>query len=120
MDKPTFDELIALYTNDPEAFEHLRHALIEMEISDAPPQFQRRLRGLQFQVECAKETSKTPLASCIKLQSMMLASAKELRGVVQYHYGPDTQPHKQKSLTVAESATETNNIIEFIKRTPNS
>ena len=51
MELPSFDELKKLAQSDPEQLEKLRTELIEDTISSAPAQHQRRLRGLQFQVD---------------------------------------------------------------------
>lgn len=87
---PTFDDFVALLASDPEGFEALRTTLIENEIANAPLKDQRRLRGIQFQVDCARRASKNPIASCVKIQKMLHESAEELKSLVQYHCAPPT------------------------------
>lgn len=82
MSIPTFDTLLALLDQDPVAFERLREKLIEEEIRDTPPETQRRLRGLQFQIEGIRQTSKNPLDCCVKIQRAMDKKLEEFRKIV--------------------------------------
>lgn len=79
MKLPEFDELVQMAKNNPEQFEELRETLIEDVISSARSSSQRRLRGLQFQIDVARKKAKTPLAACIQISSMMHESFAELR-----------------------------------------
>ncbi|ABM20342.1 hypothetical protein Maqu_3271 [Marinobacter nauticus VT8] len=112
---PTFDDFVALLASDPEGFEALRTTLIENEIANAPLKDQRRLRGIQFQVDCARRASKNPIASCVKIQKMLYESAEELKSLVQYHCAPTDSPTNQmdfgvKALTPPQTS---NNILQF-------
>ena len=51
MDFPSFEELLELAKNNPESLERLRQRLIDQTIRQAPLNDQRRLRGLQFQID---------------------------------------------------------------------
>jgi hypothetical protein len=79
---PCFDDLVALYKRDVEAFEQLRIRLIEQLILSAPERMQKRLRGLQFQVEMERRKARTPLGACIRLSQMMRESMLELEAVL--------------------------------------
>ncbi len=46
-----FDAWVALYESDPDEFERRRAALIQSIIDRAPKRQQRRLNGLQFQID---------------------------------------------------------------------
>ena len=112
---PTFDDFVALLASDPEGFEALRTTLIENEIANAPLKDQRRLRGIQFQVDCARRASKNPIASCVKIQKMLYESAEELKSLVQYHCAHTDSPTNQmdfgvKALTPPQTS---NNILQF-------
>lgn len=74
-----FDEWMALYQSDPEAFEHRREALIQKTINNAPEEHQRRLNGLQFQVDMERRRSDSPLQSCMQISSMMWERFDDLR-----------------------------------------
>ncbi|HBF07931.1 MAG TPA: DUF3135 domain-containing protein [Gammaproteobacteria bacterium] len=68
-----------LAKEDPEALERLRQEAIEDLISNAPEQHQRRLRGLQFQVDMERQRAKNPMDSCIKISRLMHDSFSKLR-----------------------------------------
>lgn len=76
---PDFDTLVKIAKHDPDQLETLRHRLAASTISSAPKSLQQRLRGLQFQIDSTRHTSKTPLASCIRISAMMHESFSELR-----------------------------------------
>ncbi len=57
---PAFDTLRYLAEHDPERLEHLRQALTELLISRSPEESRQRLRGLQFQSECAHHPRTQP------------------------------------------------------------
>jgi hypothetical protein len=88
MDLPSFDDLMSLYINEPARFDRLRERIIEDEIASARLKDQRRLRGIQFQIECIRTTSKTPLASCLKIQQLMHSSSRELISLLRFHSDP--------------------------------
>lgn len=75
---PTTDELIKLAEQDPQALEDLRQREINALIDSAPADMQRRLRGLQFQIDAKRQLSKTPMAACIAISQMMFDSVYEL------------------------------------------
>jgi len=66
-----FDHWLALARDDPAAFEAERRGLIEALILRAPPVRQRRLRGLQFRIDMERRRARTPMAACVRIQSLM-------------------------------------------------
>lgn len=66
-----FDAWSSLAHSDPNAFEALRAQFIDEFIRRAPPQRQQRLRCLQWRIDQIRRTSRTPLAACLRLSSMM-------------------------------------------------
>jgi len=54
---PDFDELAELASTDPEQFEVLRAQLLEQCVQCAPPSMHRRLRGLVFELDAARQTA---------------------------------------------------------------
>jgi len=66
-----FDEWAQLARRDPQAFEARRRAAIEVFIHNAPARRLRRLRGLQFRIDLERRRAGTPMAACIRLNSMM-------------------------------------------------
>lgn len=68
-----------LARTNPEEFERRRIALIEEVIASAPPDIQRRLRGLQFKVDAERGRASNPLSATIRISRMMWGSFAELR-----------------------------------------
>jgi len=68
---PNFDELLILAKKDPAKFESKRREYIESFFADIPEERQRRLRGLQWQIDQARLLARTPMASCLNMMNMM-------------------------------------------------
>lgn len=94
---PTTDELIKLAKQDPEALEALRQREINALIDSAPAQMQRRLRGLQFQIDAKRELSKTPMAACMAISKMMFDSVYELNDALNGTKDGDTNTRDTSS-----------------------
>ena len=67
---PGFETLRLLAETDPERLEQLRHRLTERLIANAPERSQRRLRGLQFQIEARLRLAPNPVAACIAVSGI--------------------------------------------------
>ncbi len=78
-----FDYWSRLAQEDPATFEEQRSDLLEEFILEAPPDLRRRLRGLQWQVDQARERSGTPLGACLRLSKMMWDSVLGERGLLE-------------------------------------
>lgn len=76
---PSFDTLRDLAQNDPTELERLRIELCEQLIHEAPQQYRRRLRGLQFRIDMERRKAKSPMAACITISGMMHDSFDKLR-----------------------------------------
>jgi hypothetical protein len=76
---PSFDEMVRLAKNDPETLERIRLKLIEETIAEAPENCQRRLRGLQFQIDMERRRASNPMGACIKISKMMHDSLYTMR-----------------------------------------
>ena len=75
-----FDYLCTLYKTDPEEFEAIRKKIIDDAIKSARESSQRRLRGIQFQVDAKRRIHKnTPYVACMEVSKMMHQSFDELR-----------------------------------------
>lgn len=81
-DLPGFDQMRALAQSNPEALERLRKQEVENVINSAPEHMQRRLRGLQFQIDCKRRAQKSPMGACIALSNMMHESLLRLNVVL--------------------------------------
>lgn len=82
---PDFDTLMELAEKDPAAFDQLKAEAVEDTISSASADSQRRLRGLQWQVDVELKKAKTPMEGCVKVSEMMHDSLWELRMVLENH-----------------------------------
>ena len=83
MDVSDHELLERLARDDPPAFESLRNELIAELIDSAPEECQRRLRGLQFRLDCIRRLTHTPLAALIKMQALMWESFLEMEQELQ-------------------------------------
>lgn len=79
---PSFDELMKLAQQDPNKLEIMRQEWIEETISQAPENFQRRLKGLQFQIDMERERANNPVSSCVRISQMMHEGLANLRDVL--------------------------------------
>lgn len=76
---PSFDELMRLASQEPDKLEGLRKNWVDDVITSAPKNFQRRLRGLQFQIDMERERASNPVSSCIRISQMMHEGLANLR-----------------------------------------
>lgn len=76
---PDFDTLLERHKNDVKALDQIKKEATEAFISNVPKKSQRRLRGLQFQIDMELRRSKSPMDGCIRISNMMHDSLAELR-----------------------------------------
>ena len=77
---PSFNELLKLAQEDPEALEKFRQEQVELIINQAPIKNQQRLRGLQFQIDAQRTLHpNSPMGACLKISQMMHDSCDNLR-----------------------------------------
>jgi hypothetical protein len=81
-DLKTFDQMKMLAKSNPEALERMRLQEIENIIASAPEHIQRRLRGLQFQIDCKRNMQKSSMGACIAISKMMHESLHKLNAVL--------------------------------------
>ena len=68
---PDFDTLQTMARHDPTGLERLRLRLVHELIASADPARQRRLQGLQFQIDMERRRAPNPMAACIRLSTLM-------------------------------------------------
>ena len=76
--RPNFDELLTLAKEDSALFEAKRLEYIECFFNNLHSKKQRRLRGLQWQIDQTRKLARTPMASCITIMNMMWDSLHQL------------------------------------------
>ncbi len=74
-----FDAWAKLAKDDPAEFERRRELALRAAIDAAPPDFRQRLEGLQLRLNSERQRSPTPLASCVRMNSLMWAGFYRLR-----------------------------------------
>ena len=74
-----FDKWAQLAKDDPAEFERQREATLRATIARAPSEHRQRLEGLQFRLNMERQRSTSPLASCVRLNSLMWAGFYRLR-----------------------------------------
>ena len=79
---PSFDELLEIKEHSEADLESLRQALIRDLIDQAPDHIQRRLEGLQFQIDMERRRCANPMAACIKISGMMHDSLGKLTSLL--------------------------------------
>ncbi|WNO10114.1 DUF3135 domain-containing protein [Teredinibacter sp. KSP-S5-2] len=89
---PHIDQLIKLAQSNPTELEEIRLREIEALISSAPEEMQKRLRGLQFQIDCRRQLHKTSLGSCISISQMMHESVGKLNSALHGLTAPKGSP----------------------------
>ncbi len=81
-DLPSVDQLIELAKTNPEELERMRKQHVESLIARAPEHMQRRLRGLQFQIDSRRSLHENPMGSCMMISKMMLDSLSKLNSAL--------------------------------------
>jgi hypothetical protein len=76
---PSFDKLVTLAKQDPKRLDALKRDMTEAWIEQAPVEYQKRLRGIQFQIDMEVRRAKNPMDACIRVSNMMHDSFAELR-----------------------------------------
>ncbi len=79
---PSFETLLKMAQQDPEALERLREEHVQTAIESAPEAYRQRLAGLQFQIDGVRRTAKSPMASCLNISKMMHESLQSLKSFI--------------------------------------
>lgn len=66
-----FDAWSALARSDPQAFEDCRDRIINEAIQRAPAHKQQRLRRMQWKLNQIRNTSRTPMVACLRMNRML-------------------------------------------------
>lgn len=111
-----FDEWVALYQTDPDAFEEKRKIAIAKVIDSAPVSMQPRLKGLMFQIDTERKKAKTPLESCINISSLMWEKFDELKVNLNALYHPEKLSVEEKAQFLQSANNENATILEFKKK----
>lgn len=105
MELPDFDTLKHWALVEPERLDALLHQQIDTLIEQVGPDRQRRLRGLQFRIDCQRRLAKNNLDSCIRIANMMHESFYVMRNQIN-HLQDETAP-------LADGLVPGNNVIRL-------
>ena len=72
-----------IFELSPEELEAFRWKEVEALIQSAPEKYQRRLRGIQFQVDAERAKHASPMGACIAISDMMQTSLKKMNAALQ-------------------------------------
>ncbi len=102
-----FDYWKELYESDPVAFEAKREELLKHEIAKSPEHLQRRLKGIQFELDAKRRLCDSPLESCMQMSSQMWDSFDLMRTNLNALARPEalTEEEMLQLQKPAESAT---------------
>lgn len=113
-DFPTFDELLKLAQEDPEKLEAFRQEQVEKLIAEAPEGRQRRLRGLQFQIDAQRKIHHdSPMGSCMSISKMMHESFAELRSWLNQITGVNNPLRHQVDSVIQEDKLDNAKVLSF-------
>jgi len=90
---PSFEELKRLAEQAPDQLEEFRKREVAALIAKAPEHSRRRLRGIQFQIDCQRSLHKTPIGSCIAISKMMQESLTRLNSALNRHSSEHKPSH---------------------------
>lgn len=74
-----FDQWMQLAKEDPVVFEQKRQSALQAIIDHAPEDQQRRLKGLQFQIDAQCSLAKSDMERMVRISKMMHQSFHDLR-----------------------------------------
>jgi hypothetical protein len=99
---PSFERMLDMAKNNPDALEQLRLEMVRDAINAAPEDYRQRLHGLQFQIDGQRLVSKNPMQACLEISRMMHNSLQDLKTYIDGHTGekdlPETQTQPAKIL----------------------
>jgi hypothetical protein len=84
-----FDEWAHLARSNPQAFEAQRIQVINRAIQQAPAHKQHRLRCMQWQLDQIRNTSRTPMVACLRMNRMRWESVAGEQGLLACLNRPD-------------------------------
>lgn len=79
---PDFDTLRDMARHNPEELEHLRLALCQKVIDDAPASARQRLEGLMFHINTRRQLAKNNLDATRELSNMMNDSLARMQAML--------------------------------------
>ena len=91
---PDFDEMLVLAKTDPKRLDDLLKKRVDRLIDSAPERIQKRLRGIQFEVDCQRKIQKSSYDACRKISEMMHDSLMDLNRVLNNYSNSSFEENK--------------------------
>ena len=105
MELPDFDTLKELAANEPSRLDAILEQQIDQLMAKASPEQQRRLRGLQFEIDGQRRLAKNNIDSCIRIANMMRESFYLMRSeMIQFKEGVEPLPESDCSGKIIDLA----------------
>ena len=97
-----FDKWARLAKDDPAEFERQREATLRAMIAAAASEHRQRLERLQFRLDLERQRSRSPLGSCLRLNSLMWSGFHRLRRELNAAVGgvQEAEPRERPSAQV--------------------
>jgi len=113
-----FNYLSTLAKTNPEELERFKAAEIEKIIQNASPRNQKRLRGIQFQVDAKNKIHQdSPMGACIELSKMMHESFETLRQTLNLHLNiSDPVDNATKNCETDKSVKTSASVLAFRRK----
>ena len=108
-----FDYWMKLAQTDSEAFENERRETIEELIRSMPKRYHRRLRQLQWKVDTIRAASPNPLASCVRISTLLMDHTYGEGGLLD---SLNALVHPASSASDGSSPKEIGKVLEFSPR----
>jgi hypothetical protein len=106
-----FDSWSTLARSDPRAFEDCRDRIINEAILRAPPHKQQRLRRMQWKLNQIRNTSRTPMVACLRMNRMLWEAVVGNNGLLNCLFHPDDSRRRAAAMDKPSAA-----IIPFRQR----
>lgn len=89
---PSFEKMCKLAKEQPSELENWRKAEVERIIMQASEPARRRLKGLQFQIDCERQKHSSAMGACIAISKKMHESLNALNGAILNNQVPKSVP----------------------------
>jgi hypothetical protein len=93
-----FDSWLTLARSDPRAFEDCRDRIINDAILRAPRHKQLRLRRMQWKLDQIRNTSRTPMIACLRMNRMLWESVIGDNGLLHRLIQPDVSRRRATAM----------------------
>ena len=109
-----FDYWMELAEKDPAEFEQQRHSLIQTTIQEAPEEMQKRLNGLQWQIDSEIKLAKNSMDACLRIYQKMMDSVYETGGLLDALTMSDDRVRSDNNAAVISLNSSETEVSQFL------